>query len=93
MEFRIENIDEKILIGMNEDMSYMDNKTAILWKKFMPKRSMIANRVDTNYYSLQVYNEVFDYSTFNLAMDFRKWALVEVSASDDVPEVMETLYS
>lgn len=89
MEFRIENIDEKILIGMNKEMSYIDNKTAELWQSFMPRRSMIANRLDTNYYSLQVYSEVFDYSAFNPGMCFRKWALVEVSTADDIPEAME----
>lgn len=90
MEFRIENLDEKVFLGMNIEMSYINNKTAILWQKFMPQRSMIANRVDRNYFSLQVYDQVFDYSDFDPAMCFKKWALVEVNGADEIPEGMET---
>ncbi len=35
---RIEKITEKKLVGMRINMSLADNKTAELWRTFMPKK-------------------------------------------------------
>jgi AraC family transcriptional regulator len=89
MEFRIEKISEKLLVGMNEKMSYIDDKTFKLWRNFMPNRNTIKNRVDNKYYSLQVYDEVFDYHNLNPAKIYTKWALVEVTSVENLAENME----
>ncbi|MEE1899548.1 GyrI-like domain-containing protein [Flavobacterium rakeshii] len=85
----IKTISAKKLIGLNLNMSFIDNKTAELWCSFMPKRKEIANSISNDMYSLQVYNENF-FSQFNPATEFKKWALAEVTDFNTVPKGMET---
>lgn len=85
----IKTISAKKLIGFNLNMSFIDNKTAELWRGFMPRRKEIANTISNDMYSLQVYNENF-FSQFNPAAEFKKWALIEVADFNTVPEGMET---
>lgn len=85
----IKTISAKKLIGFNLNMSFIDNKTAELWRGFMPRRKEIAYTISNDMYSLQVYNENF-FSQFNPATEFKKWALIEVTDFNTVPEGMET---
>ena len=83
---RIENLSQKKLIGVKVVMSLANNKTATLWRSFMPRRKEITNTKSTDLFSLQVYNEPIS----NINQEFEKWALVEVSNFDNVPNNMET---
>jgi len=57
----------------------------------MLQRKLIANAVDPQHmYSLQLYGKDF-YTNFSPTRDFEKWAAVEVSDFDIVPEEMDTL--
>lgn len=85
----IQTISPKKLIGLRLTMSFAHNRTADLWRSFMPRRKEIANTVGTDLYSLQVYKEDF-FENFNPTAEFEKWALIEVSDFDTVPEGMET---
>lgn len=85
---RIEILQEKKLIGKHLMMSFADNKTGELWRSFMPHRKEILNTVDTNLYSLQLYAPDF-FQQFNPHASFEKWAAVEVSDFDTIPEGME----
>ncbi|WP_330441736.1 GyrI-like domain-containing protein [Flavobacterium sp. C4GT6] len=85
----IKTISAKKLIGLNLNMSFIDNKTAELWRGFMPRRKEIANTISNEMYSLQVYDENF-FSQFNPATEFKKWALIEVTDFNTVPKGMET---
>jgi len=67
-------------------MSLANNKTAELWRSFMPRRNEIRNAKSTDLFSLQVYKEPIS----NINQEFEKWALVEVSNFDIVPKNMET---
>ena len=87
----IQTIPSKKLIGKHITMSFADNKTFKLWSNFMLQRKLIANAVDPQHmYSLQLYGKDF-YTNFSPTRDFEKWAAVEVSDFDIVPEEMDTL--
>jgi AraC family transcriptional regulator len=86
---RIETFPEKKLIGMRMKMTFADNKTGELWKKFMPRRKEIAAAVSTELFSMQVYDQSFNFETFDLQRVFEKWAAVEVSNFDKIPHEME----
>lgn len=87
MEPRIETIEPKKLIGMRMGMSLSQNKTADLWRQFMPRRAEVKNRVSADYISMQRYGEHW---TFSPEDRFEKWAAVEVSSFSHVPPDMET---
>ena len=70
-------------------MSLADNKTGELWRSFMPKRSDITNNVTNDMISLQVYKPTH-FADFNPTNQFEKWATVEVTNFDTVPEGFET---
>lgn len=85
---RIETLQEKKLIGKHLTMSFANNKTGELWKSFMPHRKAITNAVGINLYSMQLYAPEF-FKQFNPHAPFEKWAAVEVSDFDNIPEEME----
>lgn len=69
-------------------MSLAANKTFALWKSFMPRLKEITNRKNNERLSLQVYNEPIRLGDLN--QEFEKWALVEVSNFENVPNEVET---
>lgn len=87
----IQTISSKKLVGKRLTMSFAENKTFALWSSFMPQRRFIANAVDPQQmYSLQLYGKDF-YTNFSPTREFEKWAALEVSNFDAVPDGMETL--
>lgn len=87
----IQNITSKKLIGKHLTMSFADNKTFALWNSFIPHRKEIRNAIDAiTMYSLQIYNRDF-FVKFNPHTEFEKWAAVEVSDFNAIPEGMESL--
>ena len=88
MKPRIIQGKEKKLIGQSVMMSLVNNLTGALWSGFMPRRMEIENRVGEDFFSLQVYPPDY-HATFNPAVAFRKWSLVEVSNYNKVPQAME----
>jgi AraC family transcriptional regulator len=84
----IKHTTARTFVGVRQSMSLVDNKTADLWRQFMPRRQEIAGRIGTELYSLQVYPEGY-YQRFNPAATFQKWALAEVEAGALPPEGME----
>ena len=90
MEIRIETLSEKKLVGNRLKMTFANDKTGELWRNFMPRRREIKNNLTTEMISMQVYDESFDFVTFNSQTMFEKWATVEVNDFDDIPDKMET---
>jgi len=86
----IEIISDKKLIGKHLNMSLANNRTAELWRGFMPRRREVKNNRNTDLISMRVYNRRLDFSNYDPHMEFEKWAAVEVSDFDVVPEGMET---
>jgi AraC family transcriptional regulator len=90
LEPRIEELGEKKLIGMRMAMSLTDNRTAELWRSFMPRRKEIGNNIGTDLYSLQMYGETY-FRDFNPSAEFVKWAAIEVKDFEKIPDGMEAL--
>jgi AraC family transcriptional regulator len=88
MEQGIENLSEKKLVGKRLTMSLTDNKTSILWQTFMPRRKEIHNNVTNELISMRVYNEPLRSGDLN--QKFEKWAAMEVSDFENVPEQMDS---
>lgn len=89
MQPRIETITEKKLIGNHLQMSLTNNKTVELWKGFMPRKKEIQNNVSAELFCLQIYDKLLDINHFDLNTVFDKWAAVEVSDFDQIPDGME----
>jgi AraC family transcriptional regulator len=84
----IKTLAEKKLVGKSLTMSLVNNKTAELWRSFMPKRNEIENKIDSNFYSMQVYGEDH-FKNFNPNTEFVKWAAVEVSSFDNISQEIQ----
>jgi len=72
-------------------MTLSSNQTAELWKSFMPRRKEIRNKLNAELISVEVYDPDLDFKDFNPTTEFEKWAAVEVSAFEEIPESMEAL--
>jgi AraC family transcriptional regulator len=86
---RIETLQEKKLAGKRLTMSLANNRTGELWKSFMSRRKEITNNVTNELISLQVYTPSY-FDNFNPNHFFEKWAAVEVTSFDKVPDDLET---
>ncbi len=69
-------------------MSLIDNKTGKLWRNFMLRRKEIRNNIGTALYSMQLYDMSY-FSRFDPAKEFEKWATIEVTNHDNIPDAME----
>jgi AraC family transcriptional regulator len=87
---RIEILHEKKLIGFRRKMTLSDNKTFELWRSFMPRRKEIKNNISSDLISMQVYGASFNFEDFNPDAEFEKWAAIEVSDFEIIPDSMET---
>jgi AraC family transcriptional regulator len=85
---RIEILPSKKFIGKHLRMSFSVNRTMELWKSFMPERKEIKNVIGPELYSIEVYERMY-FNNFNPGREFDKWAAVEVTGFDSVPEKME----
>ena len=81
-------LTEKKLVGKRVIMSLVENKTPALWKSFLPHRKEIKNSVSNDLISMSTYSEPLELG--KLDQKFHKWAAVEVSNFDAVPDKMET---
>ena len=87
MEPRIETLTEKKLVGMHTTMSMADNQTRQLWQRFMPRRNEIANRIGSEFYSMQLF-DFSSFANFTPNTHFEKWAAVEVANFENIPAEM-----
>jgi len=90
MQPRIEILSEKKLVGKSLKMSLINDKTAELWKSFMPERKMIKNTVSSDFISMQIYDKSLDFKDFNPQTEFTKYAMIETSKFENIPKEMET---
>lgn len=72
-------------------MSHADNQTFELWKSFMPRRKEIRNSIGTDLFSMQVYSPTYDPTKFNPNEVFEKWAAMEVTDFNSIPDEMEAV--
>ena len=88
---RIKYITEIKLVGVRTQMTLAEDKTAVLWQKFMPKRNKITNRVNSDLFDIQIYDPEKDFKNFDSNTEFEKWSAAEVSNHDHIVEGMESL--
>jgi len=84
---KIVSSQEKKLVGKQLRMSLANNRTSELWRSFMPERGKIQNKVSAEMISMRVYDETLRNDP---NQQFDKWAAVEVSNFEQVPEGMES---
>jgi len=89
MEPRIAFSNEKKLVGKRLIMSLSNDKTGELWKSFMSRRKEITNNLTTDFISMTRYSPNY-FADFTSTNDVEKWATVEVSDFEQVPNDMET---
>lgn len=90
MNPEIRTLPTKKLIGKNLEMSYVTNRTGELWRSFMPRRKEISNTIGKELYSMQIYPRIFNFQNFNPNDIFTKWAAIEVSNFEEIPEEMSS---
>lgn len=81
-----------VIVGLKANLSFITNGsgTAKLAKQFMPNRNQVLNRIGTEKFSIQVYDQ-FNYNKMSPNTLFEKWVGVEVSNADRLPGNMEVL--
>lgn len=84
----IMTLAEKKLVGKRVTMSLAENKTPALWRSFLPHRKAIKNSVSNDLISMSTYSEPLVMG--KLDQKFHKWAAIEVSNFEAVPDKMET---
>jgi AraC family transcriptional regulator len=89
MEPTITILQEKKLIGKRATMSLSDDTTGELWRSFMPRRKEILDSIGTALYSMQVFAPSY-FDHFDPTAEFVKWATMEVTDFEAVPDEMET---
>ena len=92
MEPRTLEIKPKKLIGMSMQitMAEQSTKTPELWKKFRPRCQEIQNKLNSDFISMQIYAPDLKMENVNLQTQIEKWAAIEVSDYEQVPEGMQT---
>jgi AraC family transcriptional regulator len=90
MNPEIRALAEKKLIGKRMQMTFAENKTFELWRSFMPLRKEIKNNLNNELISMQVYDKSFNLENVDVNAVFEKWAALEVSDLNVLPDGMET---
>jgi AraC family transcriptional regulator len=91
MLHRIEILSEKKIVGKRIRTSISNNNTFELWRSFMPRRNEIKNIIGNDLLSFQVYDKGLDFKDFTPESEYEKWAAVEVSEFDSIPDGMESM--
>ena len=90
MEVEIITLAAKKLIGIRMPFTLGENIPAELWRTFMPRKKEIKNKVNEELISMEIYENGLDLNAFNHTTIFEKWAAIEVTSFDNLPEGMES---
>jgi len=90
-EPEIKELETKKLVGICIATSLADDKTSLLWNRFMKMKGSIENITGEDLYSVQVYGKKFMTGEFNTQSEFSKWAATEVSEHSKIPKGLENL--
>ena len=77
------------LVGIHKEMSLANNQTFALWNAFMPRRKEITNNLNTDLFSMQIYDAAY-FENFRLDKKFTKWAAIAVDSFESIPDGMES---
>lgn len=90
-EPRIVDIAERKLVGIRIRTTLAENRARELWQSFRPRISEISGVINGRFYSVQSYDADLSFDRFTPDTAFDKWAAVEVSDPDGVPDGMQSL--
>ena len=90
MKPEIADIEEIQLVGIHIRTSQSENKTLDLWREFVSRTKEIKHSTGNGYYSVQFY-KMQDFEDFNSNTIFDKWAAIQVSNLDEIPEGMKSV--
>lgn len=85
----IKHCGNKLLAGKRTTTSLSNNKTGELWRSFMPLRHQVKDAKGNDLYSLQLYPADY-FLQFNPTASFEKWAMIEITSANGLPEGIET---
>lgn len=88
MQHTFNEILEFHLIGKRIITSMDRNETKEMWEIFKPRVGEIENRINENFYSVQIYTADKDIRSFTPQTKFEKWAAVAVSNPNNIPDGM-----
>lgn len=88
-EPEIITIKERKLAGIKIRTSLSENRTHELWRRFKPRLKEIIDRKNSDFYSIQLFDENLEFSQFTPQTFFEKWAAVEVESGENLPEGLE----
>lgn len=84
----ITTLAEKKLVGKRLTMSAAADRTPELWRSFMPRRKEITQALGTDLFNVKIFQPGY-FAQFSPNALFEKWAAVEVTNFDGMPEDME----
>jgi len=87
---KIELLAPKKLVGCKIRTSLTNNKTFQVWQNFMTRKDEILHKVNSSFISLQEYDPLY-FLEYNAENVFYKWAAIEVSRYENIPEGMESI--
>ncbi|MCM8569989.1 GyrI-like domain-containing protein [Gramella jeungdoensis] len=90
-EPEIIEIEEKKLVGIKVSTSLANDKTSLLWKRFMQSRDAIKNNKNDDLFSVQIYGEKFINEEFDSQSVFEKWAAMETQDHSFIPKGLQAL--
>lgn len=90
-EPEIVDMQPKKLVGIRLRTSLADDKTSLLWNRFMKFREAIKNRKSDDLFSVQLYGNNFISGEFSSQSEFEKWAATEVNDYHKIPQGLEKL--
>ncbi|HSB94672.1 MAG TPA: hypothetical protein VLC28_16225, partial [Flavitalea sp.] len=90
MFLRVEQVPTRCFVGMSLEMSTANDRSAELWRSFMPNRRNIEHAIGENLYSLQEFSRLPDFSIAVSEEFYTNWALKEVIKNSNVPLGMKS---
>ena len=91
MQPKIKEIEAVKLAGISKETSMANDKTEVLWKRFMSIKIKTLSLANRDLYSVEQYKKAFLKGEFDPQTKFEKWAAVEVDDYADLPEGLEKL--
>ncbi len=83
--------EELKLIGRKIETSLSENRIGELWQNLRKRQKEIKYQINQTSFSVEIYKEGMEMKNFSPHTLFEKWAAVEVSKFEDVPDGLEEL--
>lgn len=88
MEVRLETLPPRHLAGLRAVMTFSDDQTPALWRRFMPHRHAVAGRVGAHLVSVHRFEAPLE-GPPTPHTRFTRWAAAEVTPGTEPPDGLE----